>query len=330
MARLSGVFAGEARGEAFALFGRRGAGQSDPYAEPEAWVAEALGDLAQRAALLADADVFRPLVIEFGPYGVHFIDRIIGARVYELREPANWQVECLRSRVGTLEPPRLEGDETWALARRVAVAFVETGLTVPLLGMPTLSSALNVYLNLYAGEGLVAMLAGPEAARHDLRVINDLIIELHGWYREHIPAAQLQAVVADQRTQPPGFGQLCGCSTQLVSLETYAELIAPLDQALLSAYPNGGMVHLCGTHTQHIPAWREMAPLRAVQLNDRAAEDLPAYFHGLREDQILYVNPCGAMPVERILDITGGRRTVIVADTSAGGSQSGSPGQRSG
>jgi hypothetical protein len=74
------------------------------------------------------------------------------------------------------------------------------------------------------------------------------------------------------------------------------------------------MIHLCGTHTHLIPIWREMASLRAVQMNDRAAEDLEIYFHELRDDQMLYVNPCANMPVERIMDITGGRRVVIVAD----------------
>jgi hypothetical protein len=43
----------------------------------------------------------------------------------------------------------------------------------------------------------------------------------------------------------------------------------------------------CGRHTHHIPICREMASLRAVQMNDRAAE--------------------------RIMDITAGRRVVIVA-----------------
>ena len=52
----------------------------------------------------------------------------------------------------------------------------------------------------------------------------------------------------------------------------------------------------------------------AVQLNDRAAEDVALYFDGLRPEQILYVNPCDGMPVSEIMDITGGQRTVIVAD----------------
>ena len=76
-------------------------------------------------------------------------------------------------------------------------------------------------------------------------------------------------------------------------------------------HPHGGMIHLCGACAQHIPAWRKMPALRAVQLNDRAVEDLPAYFKELRQDQILYVTPDSDWPVERILQVTGGRRTVL-------------------
>jgi len=314
IARLSALFEGRVVDPVFVLCGCRGQAEVDPYSRPTEWVSAALRDLATRADALRDPTVFRPLVIQFGPYGVHFIDRILGAHVYELREPGNWQVACLDTPVGGLRPPDLGTDPTWALARELAEAFIAAKTPVPLFGMATLSSALNVLLNLYGQECLVAMLADPEATRHDLRVINDVIGTLHEWYRAHVPAAQLQPVVADCRTQPPGFGQICGCSTQLLSADLYREFIAPLDGEILSAYPGGGMIHLCGTHTQHIPIWREMGCVRALQLNDRAADDLPAYFAGLRDDQVLYVNAYPGMAVDRIMELTGGRRVVIVAD----------------
>ena len=100
----------------------------------------------------------------------------------------------------------------------------------------------------------------------------------------------------------------------MISGATYREFIAPLDDELLSTYPHGGMVHLCGVHTQHIPAWNDVHALRALQLNDRAAEDLAIYFNEMREDVVFYVNPCEGMPVERIVEITGGQRVVVVAD----------------
>jgi hypothetical protein len=177
-----------------------------------------------------------------------------------------------------------------------------------------LSSPLNIALNLYGQEFLAAMLAEPGAARHDLRVIAAVIRRLHRWFQANVPLAQLQMVETKGRIQPPGHGQLCGCSTQLLSPDQYRRFIAPLDDGILSLYPGGGMIHLCGTHTQHIPVWRAMKSLRAVQVNDRAAEDLPRYFNELRRDQVIYVSPCAGMPIERIMALTGGQRVVIPGD----------------
>lgn len=94
------------------------------------------------------------------------------------------------------------------------------------------------------------------------------------------------------------------------STDPYAEPERWVEESLKSLVPHG-------EHTQHIPVWREMLPLRAIQLNDRASEDLEAYFQGLRGDQILYLNPTPTMTVERAIQITGGRRLVIVAEVDA-------------
>lgn len=317
MARLAALYGGLCLDPVFYLNGYNGVGQADPYTEPERWVEEALDDLAANASCLLDALTFRPLVIEFGPYGVHFIDRMFGADVFDLDGTRNWQVHYLDTPVGQLQLPDLERDETWALARRVALAFLDAKVSVPLFGLPTVASVLNIAVNLYGQRILMAMLDEPKAAHHDLRVINDLLCTLHRWYLERLPPDQIQPVVGRARTQPPGYGQLCGCTTQLVSASQYRAFIAPLDDQLLSVYPHGGMIHLCGIHTQHIPTWREMHSLRAVQMNDRALDDLEIYYRELRDDQILYANPYDRMPIERILKITGGRRTVVVADAPA-------------
>lgn len=317
MARLVALFGGARPQRLVRLWGLRGKGSTDPYRDVERWTEEALDDVAAQADVLRDARAFRPLAFEFGPYGVHFIDRMFGAHVFAL-EPDNWQVQPLTSRIGDLRPPELAADDTWRLARRIAEAFLSTDVAVPLFGLPTIASALNIAVNLYGQEILVAMRSEPAAAGHDLAIINDLLCALHRWYLEHIPLAQLQPVIAAFRTQPPGYGQLCGCTTHLVSAELYRDMVAPLDDALLSVYPHGGMIHLCGAHAQHIPTFRAMPSLRAVQLNDRAADDLELYYQGLRDDQVIYVNAYEGMPVDRILAITGGHRTIVVADPDAG------------
>lgn len=299
----------------FYLAGVLAQGKVDPYLEPERWIDECLDDLTKRADAARDAAVFRPLVVEFGLYGVHFVDKIFGAEVFELGEKNNWQVRELGTEVGTLKVPDLEGDPSWQLACRAAEAFVQAEVRLPLFGLPTIASALNVGLNLYGQEILFMMLEEPEAVHHDLRIINDVLLAMHRWYLDRLPLDQLQPVVGFERTQVPGRGQLCGCSTQLISPAQYDEFIAPLDAELLAVYPEPGMIHLCGTHTQCLPAWRAMESLGSLQVTDRASEDLGLYLEGLREDQVVYVNPCATMPIPEILKISnGGNRVVIVGE----------------
>lgn len=322
--RLRGLYAGRRdehlQKRPFVLHGILGGNtlavenNSIAYTEPEEWIYARLNDLASQieAWPLSPEECFSPVCVEYGIYGVHFIDKILGADVFY--QDDQWNAHYLTNPIGELPEPDLDNDPTWNLAKRAALAFVQSGVKLPLFGMPTLSSALNIAVNLYGEECLVAMLLEPEAIRHDLDIIQNTIVSLHRWYRENIPATQLQPVISWDRTQPPEYGQLCGCTTQLLSGPTYAEFIAPLDNALLSEYPNGGMIHFCGGHTQHIETFRNMPALKALQLNDRAAGDLEEYFKGLREDQILYVNPCKEMPIERALEITGGHRLVLCTD----------------
>lgn len=314
IAHLKALFDGKPTRLPYVLCGYGGSSSSDIYEEPEKCVEEALADLCGHVDLLNDDWVFRPLVIEPWFYGVHFVDKILGAEVFDLDGTGNWQAHYLKTPVGELQAVDLDTSEVWNLAVRYANAFVASGVTVPFMGLPVIASALNIAINLYGQEIILAMCTNRDGAHRDLAVINDLLCEMHRRFRSILPENQLQPVVSGWRTQPPGFGQICGCSTQLLSPELYKEFIAPLDDEVLSVYPNGGMIHLCGTHTQHIPVWGEMRSMRALQLNDRAAVDLPIYFRELRDDQILYVNTCDEMPVDRILEITSGQRLVLVAD----------------
>lgn len=311
--RLRAVFSGSTS-EPFYLEGFSPPVSADPYTAPTDAVEEALALLAAEADRMRDETVFRPLVVEFGLCGVHFVDRIFGANVYQ--RDGQWWSDPLGRPPGTLSAPDLETSETWRQARAIAEAFLARRVSVPIFGLPTIASALNIAVNLHGPEFLAATATNPELARRDLQTINEVLIRLHTWYRERIPAEQLQPVVATQRCQPPGFGQLCGCSTHLLSAKAYRDLVAAFDDALLRAYPNGGMIHLCGHHVRHIPVWRQTASLRAVQMNDRAAEDLEAYFHGLRGDQVIYLNPTPIITPKRAAGMTGGRRLVIVGSES--------------
>jgi hypothetical protein len=311
LARLQHLPALAAGEPAFVLWGIEEFAD-DVLPAPERFLAEALGRLEARVAAALDEAIFRPLSVTYTPRGVHFIDHIFGADVFRLE--SGWQTRTLSTPVGTLALPDVAADEGVRGARAFAEALLAREMPGVLLGMPVLSSVLNVAVNLYGQEILLALLEEPAAAQHDLQIIHDTILACHDWYLAQVPDSLRQGIVVGGRCQPPGRGQLCGCTTQLLPRALYEEFFAPFDEALLAHYPGGGMIHLCGAHTQHLPVWRAMPSLRAVQLNDRAAEELALYWHGLREDQVLYVNPCEEMPVERILAITGGVRTVIVAD----------------
>ena len=123
----------------------RPADQDLAYVHPEEWVVECL----EIAASLPECrdNRFAPLCVEYPIYGVHFIDRMFGADVYF--KDGQWNAHYLTTPVGQLRMPDLETDETWSLARRAAQAFVDADVKLPLFGMPTLSSALNIMLNLY-------------------------------------------------------------------------------------------------------------------------------------------------------------------------------------
>jgi len=295
--------------------GINGVGKHDPYTEPELWVEDCLEDIAEKYDALENEIYFRPLCVEYGIYGVHYIDKILGADVYF--QDDQWYNRYLTTPIGELKAPDLEKDPTWCATKRAIKAFVDADVALPLFGLPTFASALNIAVNLYGQEILMEMLTAPDSALSDLNVINDLLCKLHSYCRETLPESQLQPVISWKRTQPPGYGQLCGCTTQLLSGSLYEEMVAPLDDKLLAIYPHGGMIHLCGSHAQHIDTFRNMKHLKAIQVNDRATEDLLAYFDGLRPDQVIYFNPCKQTSVEKAMEITHGKRLIIAADLSA-------------
>ena len=309
--RLESLFTGRSPETPFGLQGIS-VSTTDPGIAPEEWFAESIAELAESVPVAIDELVFRPLSICFDPRGVHFIDDLFGAETFLHPFSEQWQVHPFKTTVGTLEYPETRRNPGWLKIRRVAELFLEHDPPNVKLELPTLSSALNIAVNLYGEEILVAMLTDPDSARHDLRIINDVIKELHTWFIDHVPLSRFQPIAMAGRFQPVGHGQICGCTTQLPSNEMYEDFIAPLDAEILSLYPKGGLLHLCGAHIHHIPTWKSMPELKSVQLNDRAALDLPLYFSGLREDQMLYVNYFDDMYIDEVLRITGGERTILV------------------
>ncbi len=280
------------------------------YTDPEGYVDAVMAAFAEKLDTLQPDGPLALPVLEYWLYGVHFVDKIFGAEVTCLESSGQWNTRYLTTPIGTLQKPDLETNETWLLAKRMAEAFLKWDVTGIMFKPQVIASPLNIAVNLYGAEILIAMIEEPENAAHDLRVITDTLVELHRWYREHIPAQQLQ-MICGGRTQPPYYGQICGCSTQLVSPELYEKFIMPLDDEVLGVYPEGGLIHLCGSHAHLIPQFAKMKNLKNLQLNDRAAEDMELYARGLRADQTLYVAPCEGMPTERIKELSVLHRTIL-------------------
>lgn len=313
-AKMQSVFDGTYNSDRpFILNGVLSKGKSDPYTEPEKWIDECIEDVYNRLAdKILDEGQFVPVCLEYGIYGVHYVDRMFGAEVYYA--DGQWNAKYIDGIIGELQEPDLEHDETFQLSIRAAKYFVSKGDDFILFGLPTIASPLNIAVNLYGQTILLAMIEEPERVRHDLEVIANTLVKIHQAFRDILPYKQLQPVISWGRTQPPLYGQICGCTTQLVSEDDYHDLVADLDERVLNVYPNGGMIHLCGRHTQHINTFREMKALKAIQVNDRAAHDLERYFNELRDDQIIYLNPCEGMTAERALEITKGKRLIIAGN----------------
>ncbi len=278
-------------------------------AEFDPWLAGELDPLLavlQREAV--DAQTFHPLVVEFAPLGVHYVDALFGAQVFT-HEGQYWS-HSLPGSIAGLAPVDIGNSSLvhWtlhALNRLLARLPDAVATTTPIF-----SSPLNVAINLFGEQVLMDLASPDERILHGFAVICDAIAGLHQLAQERYPADRLRFYCSSTRWAPNGVGHICGCSTQLLAPETYATCIAPLDERILRTHPAGGTIHLCGRHTQHLPCWRAMPALRAVQLNDAAANDFPAYFTALRDDQLIYITPTELMPRSRILEISAGRRVI--------------------
>lgn len=314
MDRLTRLFNGEVLDEPFLLCGISSFASAEPPADPEKYVDEALTNLARNAEAAMNRRVFRPLCMEYWMYGVHFTDKVFGAKLrYEPGEGL-WWTPGVENEVGELPVPDLETNETWKAAKEITLAMVEAGVKVPFYSTQVLGEPWNQTFNIYRERGLLAFYENPEGMKRDLDIVTDTLVEMHKWYRKTIPEDQFQPICTGGRCQPRGYGQMCGCSTHLISHEIYEEFIREEDEKILALYPNGGMYHLCGHHTQHCASWKEMPKVRAFQTNDLATDLFPEMYANTRDDQIFYINLTGKIDAKKALEITnGGKRCVLVA-----------------
>src|ERR1035437_1421138 len=130
--KLQALFEGSAADGVINLDGYAGAWNTSILKDPRRWLDEVLADLDAHADVLLDPAAFRPLVIRTRMYIVHFVDAILGAEVFDLDGTNNWQAHPLKTPVGALQPPELENNPTWNLARQVALDFLSRNLALPI------------------------------------------------------------------------------------------------------------------------------------------------------------------------------------------------------
>jgi len=312
--RMEALYAGEDdSNDLYVLYGKSaGLDLADESLSLEEKLANALDELAADADRLTDEQTFRPLVLNADMFGVHYIDNIFARACFGIE--TKWGHRANDFEVGSLTEIDLDNDPYWIAAKEATLKFLE--VEAPLVRMTPicLANSLNTAMNLYGQSLLMAFYDNPEGVRNDFQLINDVIVTMHKWYRDTVPADKLATIAAGVRFMPPGHGHLDGCSTQMLSPDQYDEFVRDLDDAITSVWPNGSMLHLCGAHTQHLPTWSKLDSFKAFQLCDGPNAELEDYYTQSRDDQIIYVGPTAKISMDRIMDITGGWRIILADD----------------
>jgi len=266
----------------------------------------ALADIGNILPVLSKNTFYSP-VAEIWPFGVHYLDVIFGCKVFH--RSGTIFAKKLSCRPGKLKRPDLGSSDVFLRSYELAKFLLDSVPPEIKISTPVLSSPLNIATNLFGGEFLVTLMEKRDEAVSALETITGIIIELHKAFGMLGP--RVRPYAASSRYTPDGFGHICGCSTHRVSGRTYAETIVAFDEQVLSVYPEGGTMHLCGKHLQHADAFKKMKKLRGIQINDAAADDFEGYLAGLREDQVIYVAPTASVTAQKIIEKGKGRRVII-------------------
>ena len=281
----------------------------------EEWLDDACNRLAEQRDLLADTINYRPLSLSVNRAGHHFVGAALGCRMGE--DASGTMVVLPEGRLSWDEQTFYVPDPLGCPLVREALEVVDRILDITKgripIELPHIPSPLMLAVDLFGEEFLIAL--ADEDIEPSRRLLEELTLfgeRLAATFIQRFPDAPLRGYyTGGWNLMPLGYSCLLGCTTQLVSPTTYAELIADLDQRLLGRPWQGGCMHLCGHHTQHAATWGAMPELKALQLNDAACDDLEIYFRNLREDQFLIVMPTDSMPVQECLRITKGERLVL-------------------
>ena len=90
----------------------------DPAVPAKVRVEAALETAAQNCTALENEAYFRPVCVEYPPFGVHYIDKLLGAEVSFYA--GQWYNKYMTTPIGSLKMPALEEDPLWQDSMRVA------------------------------------------------------------------------------------------------------------------------------------------------------------------------------------------------------------------
>jgi len=283
-----------------------------PY-EAEEWLEDKLRHFSENAATYRDEMNWRPFALSLARYDLHFASAVMGSPVFRKEEGPVWWTPLSQLGV-TMEDfraPALDENPLFQEMLRLLKFTVEaTEARIP-IEIPYVSEPLVAAVDLFREDFLAALVVEPELAERLLDEISYTILEMRRQFVAAAPGAPLRAHGFTSRIMPRTYTLLYECTTQLVSSEMYRRHVLHRDQELFECHAAGGGIHLCGHHTQHIPAWQAALQVKVIQLNDAAADDLETYWRSLRPDQFIIFMPTAHTTVEDALRITGGRQLVV-------------------
>jgi hypothetical protein len=299
--------------------GRLGLPWVAPY-KIESWLAEELAFLRAHMDAYRNKAIYHVLGLTLDRYDLHFGSAVMGCRVSgEDGGPVWWDtLQNMGRRMQDFEAVDLDQCQPFqSLLRDLKFVVEATEGLIP-VELPYLGDALLEAVNLFGQDFLLSLAADPGLANRLLERVTRTILEMRRRFLAVAPAAPLCAHGMGTRPLPPGYTLLYECSTQLISAETYQRFVQPWDVEVAGCQARGFGIHLCGRHTQHLGAWREIPALRAFQLNGEACADLEVYCRESRPDQFIIYWPSEKYNIDYALRLTGGRRIAVLAEIKGG------------
>ena len=284
--------------------------------DKEGWLDNQLRAVKANVEEALDSEsLFYPIIEMFSLYGTHYMDILFGADV-KWHEEQFWS-ESVEYSVADMEPPDFEGSELIGQTLELARWIKERTGGGFLISMPDVGCPLNVAINLFGERFLMELALAPESAKRALDIIADAMRRVYEVLIEEVGQETVRCHNAYYVYTPRDYAGLSICATQLISAEHFTECVADADDASVPSVYRGMIQHICGRSTQHIEELARRERVKGVQLNDAAADDFEAYFRGLRADQVIYVCPTERMPVEKVMSISRGERTIILGKVCA-------------